>query len=100
MFGMHNGMAFAHFLAGRYDEAASWAERALRVQPNWVAAWRNAAASHALAGRLENARHAMARIRLLAPELRLSNLNDLMPLRRPEDLARFAEGLQKAGLPE
>ena len=100
MFGMHNGMAFAHFLAGRYDEAASWAERALRVQPNWVAAWRNAAASHALAGRLGNARHAMARIRLLAPELRLSNLNDLMPLRRPEDLARFAEGLQKAGLPE
>jgi TolB-like protein/Flp pilus assembly protein TadD len=100
MFGMHNGMAFAHLLAGRYDESASWAERALRVQPNWVPAWRNAAASHALAGRLDNARQAMARMRLLAPETRLSNLDGLMPLRRPEDLARFAEGLRKAGLPE
>ena len=55
MFGMHTGMAFAHFFAGRYDESASWAERALREQPNWVPAWRNAAASHALAGRLEKA---------------------------------------------
>jgi len=100
MFGMHTGMAFAHFFAGRYDEAASWAERALRVQPNWVPAWRNAAASHALAGRPENARHAIERMRQLAPEIRLSNLKGLMPLRRPEDLARFAEGLRKAGLPK
>ena len=100
MFGMHVGMAFAHFFAGRYDESASWAERALREQPNWVPAWRNSAASHALAGRLEKAQHAMARMRQLAPEIRLSNLKGLMPLRRSEDLARFAEGLRKAGLPE
>jgi tetratricopeptide (TPR) repeat protein len=99
MFGMHTGMAFAHFFAGRYDAAASWSERALRVQPNWVPAWRNAAASYALAGRLENAQHAMARMRQLAPEIRLSNLKGLMPPHRPEDLARFEEGLRKAGLP-
>ena len=100
MFGMHAGMAFAHFFAGRYDEAAAWAEKALREQPTWVPALRTAAASHALAGRQGNAQHAMARMRQLAPEIRLSNLKGLMPLRRPEDLARFAEGLRKAGLPE
>jgi TolB-like protein len=100
MFGMHTGMAFAHFFAGRYDEAASWSERALHVQPNWIPAWRNAAASYALGGRLANAELAMARMRQLAPEIRLSNLKGLMPFRRPEDLARFAEGLRKAGLPE
>ncbi len=42
----------------------------------------------------------MTRIRQIDPTLRLSNLKDLTPLRRPEDMARFAEGLRKAGLPE
>jgi len=32
--------------------------------------------------------------------LRISNLKDVLPLRRPEDLAKFADGLRKAGLPE
>ncbi len=100
MFGMHSGMAFAHFFAGRYDDAASWAEKALREQPDWVPALRTAAASFALAGNLEGAQRAMGRMRVLAPQIRVSNLKDLMPLRRSEDLTRFTEGLRKAGLPE
>ena len=36
----------------------------------------------------------------LDPALRLSNLKDVTPLRRPEDFNRLAEGLRKAGLPE
>jgi hypothetical protein len=36
----------------------------------------------------------------LNPALRLSNLPDLLPFRRPEDFARWAEGLRRAGLPE
>ena len=36
----------------------------------------------------------------LDPALRVSNLPDVIPLRRPEDLARYIEGLRKAGLPE
>jgi hypothetical protein len=42
----------------------------------------------------------MARLRQLMPELRISNLENLIPLRRSEDFARFADGLRKAGLPE
>jgi hypothetical protein len=42
----------------------------------------------------------MRRLRELDPALRLSNLKDLLPYHRPEDLATFAEGLRKAGLPE
>ena len=93
--------ALAHFLASRYDEAASWAERALREQPNYLAALRVAAASNALAGRSEKAQKIMARLRQLNPVLRISNLADVTPpLRRPEDLANWEEGLRKAGLPE
>jgi tetratricopeptide (TPR) repeat protein len=93
--------ALAHFLAGRYDEAVSWVDAALREQPNYLAALRVAAASNALAGRLERAQKLMTRLRQLDPALRISDLADVMlPLRRPEDLARYKEGLRKAGLPE
>jgi hypothetical protein len=53
-----------------------------------------------LAGRLEQAQKAMERLRQFEPELRVSHLKDRLPLRRPEDLARYEEGLRKAGLPE
>ena len=89
-----------HLFAGRYDEASSWAENALREQPNWAVAARIVAASKALAGRLDEAQKAMARLRQLDPALRVSHLKALIPFRRAEDLARYEEGLRKAGLPE
>jgi hypothetical protein len=58
------------------------------------------AATNALGGQLTEAQEAMARLRRLTPALRVSNLNEVFPLRRPEDLAKFAEGLRRAGLPE
>jgi adenylate cyclase len=92
--------ATAHLLAGRYDEASSWAEKSVREQPNYPSALRAAGASNALAGRLEQAQEAIALLRKLDPTSRVSNLVDRIPLRRPEDLTRFADGLRKAGLPE
>jgi TolB-like protein len=101
MAGMQAGLAFSHFFAGRYDEAASWAEKALREQPGWIPALRTASASYALAGRDQEARQMIARLRQLAPEMRISRLNDVMPpLRRPEHLRRLTDALRRAGLPE
>jgi hypothetical protein len=70
------------------------------MQPDWRAGLRIAAASNALAGRLGEAQKAIARVRQLDPARRISNINDWIPLRRSEDIAKFAEGLRKAGLPE
>ena len=92
-------IASGHLFAGRHDEASSWAEKGLREHANWAGAARVAAASYALAGRLDQARKAMARLREIDPMLRVSDLRQF-PFRRPEDLARFEEGLRKAGLPE
>ncbi len=61
MYAMHGAMAYAHFLAGRYDLASSFAEKSMRENPNFLLAIRISAASNALAGRLEPARKAMAR---------------------------------------
>jgi tetratricopeptide (TPR) repeat protein len=100
MFGMHGGMAYAHFLAGRYDMASSCAEKAMRDNPNFLLAICISAASNALAGRLEPARRAMSRALECDPNLRAANLIDLAPFRRAEDFASFTEGLVRAGLPE
>jgi TolB-like protein/DNA-binding SARP family transcriptional activator len=98
---MQHATAHAHFFASRYDVASSWAEMALRALPDSHSALRIAAASHALAGRLEQTQKMMARLRQLDPALRISNLRDILgPYRRPEDTARYEEGLRKAGLPE
>jgi TolB-like protein len=88
-----------HFYAGRYDEASSWSEKGLR-QANYAGAARMAAASHALAGRLDQAHKAVARLRQIDPTFRVSDVRRMFPFRRPEDIARYEEGLRKAGLPE
>jgi hypothetical protein len=95
-----SGTAFAHLLARRNHEASSWAEKAFRDQPNYFFASVMCACTRALNGRLDDARSAMARVQEISPTLRISNLRDLEPLRRPEDLAIWAEGMRKAGLPE
>ena len=101
MFTMQGVTAFAHFFADRYDEASSWAEKAFWERPNILATLRIAAVSNAYAGRLEEARKAVARALELDPEMRLSNLRDRIgTFRRPEDFAKYADGLRKAGLPE
>src|SRR5262245_45892658 len=101
MFTMQGVTAFAHFLAGRYEEAATWAEKAFWEQPNILATLRIAAASNALAGRQEKAQWAVARALELDPDMRLSNLKDRIGIfRRPEDYAKYADALRRAGLPE
>ena len=100
MYGMQGAMAYAHFLASRYDVASSCAEKAMRDNPNFLLTICILAASNALAGQLEPAQKAMARALELNPDLRVSNLRDLAPFRRAEDLTTFAKGLRKAGLPE
>jgi TolB-like protein len=100
LFGMGTALALGHFCAGRYEEAASWAEKSLGHRPNYPGALRVAAASNALAGRLETAQKTIRRLSEADPAFRVSNLRNFAPLRRAEDLARFEEGLRRAGLPE
>jgi len=42
----------------------------------------------------------LARLRQIDPALRVSDIRHMFPFRRPEDIARYEEGLRKAGLPE
>ncbi|MBC8012975.1 MAG: adenylate/guanylate cyclase domain-containing protein [Methyloceanibacter sp.] len=97
---MQSATSAAHFFAGRYAEASSWAEMSIREQPSYIVSTSVAAAAAALAGNHAAAGKAMAHLRQIDPELRISNLKDLIPIRRAEDFDRWVEGMRKAGLPE
>lgn len=99
MFRMQAGVALAHLLAGRYDSASEWAEKAYGEMPTFVMAIAIVAASHGLAGRTDQARQAMHQLRQLDPGLRLSTLEGWLPFYGQADFSRFAVGLRKAGLP-
>jgi TolB-like protein len=99
IFSMQTATACAHFFAGRNAEASSWAETALRERSDYLLAICISAASNAFTGRLEQAQKAIVRLHQLDPTLRIANLKDLYPIRRPEDFARLADGLRMARLP-
>ena len=97
---MQTGMAMAHLFAGRFDAASAWAEKAFAEMPGFLLAVGIMAASHALDGRTDEAQRAMQRLRELDSMLRVASLADWVLLHRPEDLATFADGLRRAGLPD
>ena len=82
--------AIGHFFAGRYSDAALWAEKAVREQPSLITL-RVAAASYASAGRSEDAHQAIARALQFDPDMRVSNLKDRLMQFRPEHFAKYAD---------
>jgi tetratricopeptide (TPR) repeat protein len=93
-------LAMAHFAAGRYEEAIQWADRALAAQPDYRPALRIKAVCCAYLDRIEEARNWLGRVLDVEPGLTLTRLKALMPRFSPKLLARFVEGLRKAGLPD
>src|SRR5262245_10317027 len=99
-FNMQVVTAGAHLIAGRFEEALSWAEAAARAHPNYVLCEGIAAASAAHAGRLEKAQKAVERMRRSQTQPRIQYLLEVFPVRRPEHRAIWIDGLRKAGLPD
>jgi TolB-like protein/Tfp pilus assembly protein PilF len=97
---MQISIAWAHFIAGRYDEAYSAGRKGIQEQPDFLPALRIFAAACAMSEHLDDARNTIAHLRELNPNFRVSNVKDAIRLRRPEDLARYEKALRKAGLPD
>ena len=97
---MEVGAAMAHLLAGRIEDAVSWAERASTQRSDHALPISIFAAIYARADRRKEARLAIQQLRQLDPELRLSHLYEWLPFQRRQDLANFADALREAGLPE
>ncbi|HEY1384215.1 MAG TPA: adenylate/guanylate cyclase domain-containing protein [Dongiaceae bacterium] len=87
----------AHFMARQYDEAIAALERATEP-PYWAHVYM--AASHAMLGHAERARHHAAESLRLKPDFSIARAVERQPLRRDSDRAHLVEAFRKAGLPE
>jgi pentatricopeptide repeat protein len=101
IFEAQNGMAAAHFLAGRYEDGCLWAKIAMQQQPNFVASHTNMMACHAMAGRVEEARQAWEVARQIDPTLSISTvIKNRWHFCRPKDIQLYTEAFRIAGMPE
>jgi tetratricopeptide (TPR) repeat protein len=91
------GIAVAHFLEGRFAEAVSFARKALQLRSGFTAGNRVYVASLAQAGQLDEARALLASMKQGHPELSIAWIEQHVPY-TPVPMAKFIEGMRKAGL--
>ena len=84
----------------RYGEAVEEFRKVLRQNPAFSGARLTLAATYGLMGRIEDAEWEAEEILTLMPEFTLTKERARAPYKKPEHLARYIEGLRKAGLPE
>jgi len=94
-----SGLALAHYMAGRFETAIEWAERAIHRRPSWFFAHFVLAASHIALGHDKDAASAVKAALYALPGIGVEDL-DRVPLKDPEKMATLRERLIKAGFPK
>jgi TolB-like protein/class 3 adenylate cyclase len=97
--GAWNGIAFAHFIQGRYEEGRASALKAVNWRPNAVHLGAYIINS-VYADRLNEAREAVTQLQALYPTFRASHSEHAFPVRLPEVRNRMITALCEAGVPE
>lgn len=93
-----SGIAWACFIQDRYDEGCEWAIRSLQKGDNLIIL-SGLIVNAVRAGRQAEARDGVKRLMTLAPGFRISHTSRVFPV-TPEFLAKIAETLKVAGVPE
>jgi tetratricopeptide (TPR) repeat protein len=94
-----NGISFAHFLLGQYDQGRAMAAKALAVSAD-VHTLSALIMNDVGAGRLDEARAAAGRLLQLRPDFRSSYARQDFTSKSDEWSDRFVAVLREAGLPE
>ena len=96
-----NGIAIAHLVAGRYEEALDWADRTLREEPGYRNALRSKVVASAHLDRIEEARATLSQLIESQPGLTIARFKAVWSrVFSPVIMAMYVDGLRKAGLPE
>jgi TolB-like protein/class 3 adenylate cyclase len=95
----YTGIAFAHFLSGRYEEALEWASSGVRRWPHFVQLHRMMMSTFAMLGRMEQATQSREQVLRLSPNLTISEMRRTSTL-RPDDTEKVVAAWRRAGMPE
>jgi adenylate cyclase len=93
-------LGHARFFMAQYDEAIPLFENVTESNPQFQDGHLALAAAYGLAGRIDDAEWEAEEVLTLQPGFTLAENLRRTPYRNPADLARWIEGLRKAGLPE
>jgi TolB-like protein len=91
------GISVAHYLAGRYSDAAKWAREGLRLRPGSPGGHCVLSASLAQAGNIKEAQAALSMVRQLQPHISRAWVKQWSPV-ADDKMEKYLEGLRKAGL--
>jgi adenylate cyclase len=95
-----HSIAQAHYNAGRFEEAASWARRRIDINSETDSSRVLLAACYGQLGRHDDARAAWQGALRINPEYSLERRRRILPYKDPAVFERLVEGLRKAGIKE
>lgn len=89
-----------HLLLGDYEKAIEFGRRAIQLNPLFSSSYKLYLSALGHLGLEREAEIVSARLLTLEPEFSIANAIERSPITRPQDLARYADGLRLAGLQE
>src|SRR5262245_4958948 len=94
------GLASAYLIAGRYEDAIAAATDYVVTRPNWYGAYVVLAASFAITGRIDEARHAVQRLLELVPDFTIDRARKRPMFKQFSHAEMLFNALEKAGVPK
>jgi len=89
-----------HLMRGDYPSAVEAGRRAIEINPYFSSAYKGYLSALGWLDRTREAAEVLNRLLALEPRFSMREAMGRSPLSRPEDIARYAEGLRRAGLRE
>lgn len=93
-----NALTIPHLLLGDYEKAVEFGRRAVELNPGFSSSYKVYLSALGHLGSAKEATNVRARLLALEPDLTVDGAVARSPLTLPEDLARYAEGLRRAGM--
>ena len=93
----YSGTGVAHYFARRYGDAIEWTGKAIAERPGFTAAHRIHCASLAQAGKMEETRTAVAKLKELQPNISIAWMEQHVPY-TSQAMPHFLDGMRKAGI--
>lgn len=100
LFFFDHALIMPHLLLAEYESAAEIGRRAIELNPWFSSAYKGYLAALGYLDRALETEAALNRLLELEPAFSVESAVARSPMTRPEDRARYAEGLRRAGLPE
>lgn len=100
LFFFDHALIMPHLLLAEYESAAEIGRRAIELNPWFSSAYKGYLAALGYLDRAPETEAVLNRLLELEPAFSVESAVARSPMTRPEDRARYAEGLRRAGLPE